>query len=88
MVYILNSACPSLHMNASGFRRCTETSTSGCGERDRHPESYCITIEEDPFCDDINICDDSGHRITTILICYSCKNMAVHILKIINEKHR
>jgi hypothetical protein len=49
-----------MNVNATRFGRCTETSTHSCEERDRHPESYCIAIEEDTFCDDIDICDNEG----------------------------
>jgi hypothetical protein len=49
-------------VNASGFGRCEEgeITSSDCEQRAEHPETYCITIEEDPFCDDVDICDDEG----------------------------
>lgn len=50
------------NVNASGFGRCDEDmpESTNCRMRDEHPESYCITIEEDPFCDGVDICDDEG----------------------------
>ena len=66
---VLTISLVPINVNASGFGRCTETSTSGCEERDRHPESYCLTIEEDPFCDDIDICDDEGEINSTDMFC-------------------
>jgi hypothetical protein len=38
-----------MNVEASGFGRCgnTEATAHSCEERDRHPETYCIVIEED-----------------------------------------
>jgi hypothetical protein len=57
---VLTISLVPINVNASGFGRCSEESTSSCEQRDRHHESYCIAIEDDLFCDDVDICDDEG----------------------------
>lgn len=60
LTLVLTISLVPINVNASGFGRCSEESISIREERDIHPESYCIAIEDDPFCDNVNICDDEG----------------------------
>jgi|SRR5919106_1071754 hypothetical protein len=61
-------------VNASGFGRCDadepEDSTS-CKKWATHPEEYCKINEEDPFCDDVDICDDEGDATSEDMFCTS-----------------
>ena len=49
-----------------------DVNASGLGESDfpEHPEAYCILDEENPLCENVDICDDEGEITSEDQFCY------------------
>jgi hypothetical protein len=60
LLAIIGLTIPIMNVEASGFTVCNEETGAGCDERAKYPETYCIAVEQDPFCENVDICDDEG----------------------------
>ena len=40
-----------------------------CQDRSNHPEAYCLNYDQDPWCNQVNICDDEGEITSKDMFC-------------------